>query len=239
MVRILISICSKLVAVIEIIMSEPSPSTLTLPELAALIKEQLLTQSILIGIDGCGGAGKSHFSQCLAKQIADFSAVQIVHIDDFYKPSIQRLPQRECDALIGSDFDWQRLRRDVLLPLSQGANCSYQRYDWLSDSLAEWHTVPASGITIVEGIYSIRHELESFYSLTAWVYCSRSQRLERGVERDGEQKRAVWEKYWMPAEDRYVELEEPHRRAKILVDGSGGSANLALRCQLESLFAPT
>jgi uridine kinase len=226
------------VAVVEIIMSEPSQSTLTMPELTALIKEQLLSQSILIGIDGCGGAGKSHFSQSLGQQLAAISAVQIVHMDDFYKPSMQRLPQRECDALIGSDFDWQRLRRDVLQPLGRGENCSYQRYDWDSDSLAEWHTVPASGITIVEGIYSIRHELAHFYDLTCWVYCSRSQRLERGVERDGEAKRNVWEKYWMPAEDRYVELEEPHRRAKILVDGSGCSANLALRCEIESLFAP-
>jgi len=219
-------------------MSEPSQSTLTMPELTALIKEQLLSQSILIGIDGCGGSGKSHFSHCLGQQLAAISAVQIVHMDDFYKPSMQRLPQRECDALIGSDFDWQRLRRDVLQPLGRGENCSYQRYDWDSDSLAEWHTVPANGITIVEGIYSIRHELAHFYNLTCWVYCSRSQRLERGVERDGEAKRSVWEKYWMPAEDRYVELEEPHRRAKILVDGSGCSANLALRCELESLFAP-
>ncbi|MFA7337361.1 MAG: hypothetical protein WC028_11295 [Candidatus Obscuribacterales bacterium] len=219
-------------------MSESSPSTLTLPDLTALIKEQLLTRSILIGIDGCGGAGKSHFSAHLGKELAALAPVQIVHMDDFYKPSFQRLPQRECDALIGSDFDWQRLRRDVLLPLSHGENCSYQRYDWPSDCLAEWHTVPASGITIVEGIYSIRYELASLYNLTAWVYCSRSQRLERGVERDGEAKRDLWEKYWMPVEDRYVELEEPHRRAKILVDGSGCSANLSVRGELDCLFSP-
>jgi uridine kinase len=219
-------------------MSESSPSTLTLSELSALIKEQLQTQPIMIGIDGCGGAGKSHFSAHFGKELGAIAPVQIVHMDDFYKPSIQRLPQRECDALIGSDFDWQRLRRDVLLPLSRGENCSYQRYDWPSDCLAEWHTVPASGITIVEGVYSIRHELVSFYNLTLWVYCSRSQRLERGVERDGEAKRHFWEQYWMPAEDRYVELEEPHCRAKILVDGSGSSSRLALRCELESLFAP-
>ncbi len=218
-------------------MSASPQSTISSTELIALIKEQLVTQSVLIGIDGCGGSGKSYFSAQLGEELATFVPVQIVHMDDFYKPSCQRLPQRECDALIGSDFDWQRLRREVLQPLCRGENCAYQRYDWPSDSLAEWHTVPASGVTIVEGIYSIRHELASFYNLTCWLYCSRDQRLERGVERDGEAKRELWEKYWMPAEDRYVELEEPHRRAKILVDGSGFSSNLSLRCAMDSLFA--
>ena len=218
-------------------MSEQSQSTLTLSDLAGLIKEQLASRAVIVAVDGCSGSGKSHFAKVLAENLTDAGPVQTVRIDDFYKPSIQRLPQRECDALIGSDFDWQRLRREVLVPLSRGDNAIYQRYSWDKDCLDDWHSVPGYGLTIVEGIYTTRFELASFYSLTCWVYCCRDQRLERGVERDGEAKREVWEKYWMPAEDRYVELEEPHKRAKILVDGSGCSSNLALRCELSSLFA--
>jgi uridine kinase len=163
--------------------------------------------------------------------------VQIIKMDDFYKPSRERLPQREADALIGSDYDWQRLRTQVLQPLIHGQTVSYQRYDWDSDMLAEWHDVNLNSVVIIEGCYSLRHELTFFYNLTCWVYCSREQRLERGIARDGETKREIWEKYWMPAEDRYVELEEPHRRANILIDGSGATDCISARCNLDALFA--
>ncbi len=193
---------------------------------------------VLLGIDGCGGSGKSTFARRLVDALAQGGAdSQIIHMDDFYKPSVQRLPQCESLALIGSDFDWQRLRRDVLKPLSENKSGHYQRYDWPTDTLAEWHEVQSRGIIVVEGIYSTRYELDALYDLTFWLYCSRSERLDRGVARDGESKRDLWEKFWMPAEDRYVELDEPHRRAKMLVDGSGSTDQISLRCDLDSLFA--
>jgi len=193
---------------------------------------------LLLGVDGCGGSGKSTFAKRLADALAQAGAsAQVIHMDDFCKPSVQRLPQCESLALIGSDFDWQRLRRDVLKPLSENNAGYYQRYDWASDQLAEWCEVSNQGITLVEGIYSTRYELDTFYDLTFWLYCSRSERLERGIARDGEAKKELWEKFWMPAEDRYVELDEPHRRAKLLVDGSGSSDHISLRCDLDGFLA--
>ncbi|WP_423748567.1 NB-ARC domain-containing protein, partial [Bacillus cereus] len=48
------------------------------------IQEKCTEQSvIIIGIDGCGGAGKS----TLANKIkSDFSTVTVVYMDDFYLP---------------------------------------------------------------------------------------------------------------------------------------------------------
>jgi uridine kinase len=62
----------------------------------------------------------------------------------------------------------------------------YQRYDWETDKLSEWHTVPAGGIVIIEGVYSIRKELEDKYDFKVWVDCPRKIRLSRGLERDGD-----------------------------------------------------
>jgi uridine kinase len=41
----------------------------------------------------------------------------------------------------------------------------------------------------VEGIYSIRKELEEFFDQKIWVECSAETRLNRGVKRDGESMR--------------------------------------------------
>ncbi|MDZ4957248.1 uridine kinase, partial [Clostridium perfringens] len=44
--------------------------------------------TILIGVDGCGGSGKSTFS----KEIAELSTkITIIYMDDFYLPSNSRI----------------------------------------------------------------------------------------------------------------------------------------------------
>ena len=112
--------------------------------------------TLLIGIDGCGGSGKS----TLANQLrAECSNVTVVHMDDFYLPSSQLIKAQPEKKPIGSDFDWERVLKQVLEPISQNKEGCYQRYDWNIDDLAEWHTVPVGGMVIIEGVYSIRKEL--------------------------------------------------------------------------------
>lgn len=50
-------------------------------------------RTLLVGIDGCGGAGKSTLAMRLAALDPNIS---VVHIDDFYLPSAQR-PAAEFD----------------------------------------------------------------------------------------------------------------------------------------------
>ena len=144
--------------------------------------------------------------------------ISVVQVDDFYFPSALRNANFARDA-VGGAFDWRRLRDQILAPLKRGRPGQYQRYDWPSDALAEWHDVPI-GIVIVEGVYSTRVELEQFYDLTVWVECPRPIRLARGIERDGESARRRWEDEWMPAEDRYVKDQSPHTRAELVYTGS-------------------
>ena len=169
----------------------------------------------IVGIDGCGGAGKSRLATevrgALASRGRDISVVQM---DDFYLPSALRNGTLALSS-IGSAFDWRRLRDEVLAPLTAGQPARFQRYDWPSDALAEWHGVP-HGLVIIEGVYSTRIELEQFYDLTVWVECPRSIRLARGIERDGEAARRKWEEEWMPAEDRYVTEQSPRTRADMI-----------------------
>ncbi len=54
---------------------------------------------------------------------------------------------------------------------------------------------------------------------TIWVECPRDQRLKRGLERDGEDARQMWEDNWMVHEDLYVGVQRPQERADLVVDG--------------------
>ncbi|ALC92365.1 uridine kinase [Bacillus sp. FJAT-18017] len=172
--------------------------------------------TLLIGIDGCGGAGKSTLANKLKESKPN---VTVVHMDDFYLSSSQiiKLPPKEKP--IGADIDWGRVLEQVLDPLSKNQEGSYQRYDWETDILAEWHKVPIGGIVIVEGVYSTRKDLASFYDYTIWVDSPRDIRLQRGLERDGEAARDRWVNDWMVAEDMYVEEHKPSQYATTTFSG--------------------
>jgi uridine kinase len=173
--------------------------------------------TLIIGIDGCGGSGKSTLADNLKEHCSN---VTIVHMDDFYFPSSQIINTHPTKKLIGSDFDWKRILKQVLQPLSQDIEGHFQRYNWETDNLAEWHTVPIGGIVIIEGVYSIRRELAEKYDFTIWVDCPRELRLSRGLKRDGEEARDKWENDWMISEDIYIQQHRPFQRADLVVDGA-------------------
>ncbi|PGZ55755.1 uridine kinase [Bacillus cereus] len=182
------------------------------------VQEKWKEQSLLIiGIDGCGGAGKS----TLANKIkSNFSTVTIVHMDDFYLPSAKIENENPTNKSIGADFDWKRLLQEVLDPISNGVEGCYKCYDWGTDSLVESHIVSANGIVIIEGVYATRQELAEMFDLKIWVNCPRETRIKRGIARDGEAARDMWENNWMIAEDMYVESHKPHGFADFIIDGT-------------------
>ena len=174
---------------------------------------------LLAAIDGLGGAGKSTLARLLKEQLKTLGwIVAVVKHDDFYLPYRQRENQQM--KVIGRDFDWKRLRDQVLIPIREGRSAHYQRYDWEADVLAEWHTIPTSNVVLVEGVYTMRCELTNLYDLKIWVECPRAIRLARGIARDGEKARSIWEQDWMPKEDYYVKTHRPRERADLLMDGA-------------------
>ncbi len=160
-------------------------------------------QTLIIAIDGYGGSGKSTLARELASRL---QAVTIVRTDDFSRPGV-------------SGWDWQRMKAQVLDPISRDQPGQYQRYDWPTDRLAEWHEVPVAGVVIVEGVSSMRRELGRYWDLAIWVTCPHSVRLARGIARDGEARRSQWENVWITEEDGYVAAQKPQERADVVISG--------------------
>lgn len=169
--------------------------------------------TLLVGIDGPGGAGKTTLAEGIARRDP---SVAVVHMDDFYWPSREQPPSPHGDA---EGFDWHRLERQVLAPLAGDRESRYQRYEWGTDVLGEWRTIQPGGVVIVEGVSALRRELRLYYDGGAFVACPRHTRLARGLARDGEGARAVWLDQWMPAEDRYFARHSPQEGADVIVEG--------------------
>ena len=180
---------------------------------------------ILIGIDGAGGSGKSHFASSLARVMV--GGTHVVAMDDFYRESDQDADRRRQPEA-GWLFDWRRLRRQVLRPAVRNEAVSYQRFDWSMQRLADWVGVPDDVALVVEGVTTLRRELRSSFTLCTWVEAPRSIRLARGLARDGVRARRQWEEMWMPAEDQYRVTHRPDLHVDLIVDGTRwGDADLA------------
>jgi len=118
--------------------------------------------TLLIGIDGLGGSGKSTVTKLIKEGMPNTA---IIEMDDFYVPELQIA-------------DWDRVFEQVIKPLKNNAAVSYQRFDWDSNKLAEWHAVEPGGIVVIEGVYSLHEKLRANYDYKIWVECPYEARLQ-------------------------------------------------------------
>lgn len=160
----------------------------------------------LVGIDGCGGAGKTTFATRLS---AALDNAPVIHTDDFASHDVP------------IEW-WPGMLRDVIEPLLRGEPASYKPYDWVKRRLAENAvTVEPQGVVIIEGVGATRKAWRDRLAMRIWIDCPRDIRLARGIARDGEDLREFWQQ-WMKAEDDYVDSEQPQRYAEVVVNSANG-----------------
>lgn len=158
----------------------------------------------IIGIDGAGGAGKTTLAGRLAKELGTTAVVPIVHTDDF---ASWENPTNWWPALI----------EQALKPLASGRVARYQPTAWGEEERTAIVIEPG-GTVLLEGVTAIRRAFRPYLAYTIWIETDRSLRLQRGIERDGEDSRAQWER-WMQEEDQYIEAEQPAKTADLVLRG--------------------
>jgi hypothetical protein len=186
-------------------------------QLADILTSRFADQSVtFIAIDGPGASGKSTFAAKLQMRLPDSA---IVRMDDFYLPTGH--PQ-----IAGSNFDWQRLLDQIVLPMQNGQPATYQVFDWdrlTLDTTCAWQHLPAQRWVIMEGVTASRRELRPYLQYVIFIETPRDMRLARGIARDGAESMHIWQDNWMPREDLY--FTECHRsglQVDLSVDGSDG-----------------
>ena len=176
-------------------------------------------RTVLVGIDGGAGAGKTTFAKWLAERIEEEVApVSTVLTDRMYRPVGGRWKGPIADMPIGYDVDWERIRDEVLLPLRAGKTARFQLYDWIEDCLNEWVEIDSTGVTIIDGVCALRNELSEHYDLRIWVSCPLESRITRLLNRGTSQEEID---SWLPIEERYHAVHEPEKSAHLAIDSAG------------------
>jgi hypothetical protein len=157
----------------------------------------------LVAVDGGAGSGKTSFAARLAAALDD---APVLHTDDF------------LDGWGDLEGSWWRLESQVLSPLRAGSSARWQRYDWLTESFAEWHNLPVPEVLIVEGVGSARRQAQPHLTLGVWVQAPRGLRVQRGITRDGPDLLTPF-LIWLDDEAVHHEREMTRARADLVVDG--------------------
>ncbi|MBE0697294.1 MAG: uridine kinase [Anaerolineaceae bacterium] len=198
----------------------PSPIPATLQPILQYLIDHATTamRTILVGVDGGSGSGKSTFADWLKHGlIAAEIPVALVHTDDFFLPSARRANSHFPLAEV-ADLEWIRLRDQVIYPLRLGNPAHYQVYNWETDSLQDWVTIYRGGVTIVEGVTATRSKLAIYYDLRIWFNCPRAVREERLRQRGDISAEEI--EHWMPSEEAFFGTDSVDRRAHLVMDSA-------------------
>ncbi|WP_327270124.1 hypothetical protein OG233_27050 [Streptomyces sp. NBC_01218] len=147
----------------------------------------------LVAIDGHAGSGKSTLATRLAEALG---GAPLLRLDDL--------------ATHEELFAWtDRLREQVLRPLSRGEPARYAPYDWTARRFGPLRALAPAPVVLIEGVGAGRRLLRSRLAALWWMEMDRDTSWERGRRRDGAALRGFWDG-WTVAEERHF-AEDPSR----------------------------
>lgn len=152
---------------------------------------------IIIAIDGRCASGKTTLSNALRQELN----CNVIHADSFFLRPKQRTEERLSTA--GGNIDYERLEKEVLIPLSRGEAFSYRPYDCRTQSLADPIFVEKNRINIVEGAYSCHPKLQKYYDYKVFMTVDPDEQLRRIEKRNGAEGLAIFKEKWIPLEEKY------------------------------------
>ncbi|WP_432092426.1 uridine kinase family protein [Streptomyces sp. bgisy100] len=154
----------------------------------------------LIAVDGHAGSGKSTFAGRLA---AALGGAPVVRLDDL--------------ATHEELFAWtDRVREQILAPLSDGATARYGVYDWVLRRFTREEDVAPAPVVLLEGVGAGRRALRPYLACLLWMEVPEHTSWERGRLRDGPELSAFWDG-WVRAERQHFSADPSRPYADLLV----------------------
>lgn len=167
------------------------------PEASSLLAKIRLAARPVVLIDGGSGSGKT----TLATSLAPALGAQLVRLDDFY-PGWDGLESASASVFHN------------VLALSNPGWC---RWDWTTESAAEWHSIDAALPLVIEGSGCLSRDNRARASFGIWVELDAPTRKRRALARDGDAYAPHWDR-WAAQEREFGLREQPWRQADVVLD---------------------
>lgn len=185
-----------------------------LPLLAAIDRHRRSHPQTLVALDGPCATGKTTLGAFLSR----LYGCPLFHMDDFYLPPERKTAQRLAEP--GGNVDAERFFVEVLSPLSQGKTVRYRPYRCHPGVLGEEVVVAPAPLAVVEGVYSLRPDLQSYYHVKCFLEVPWATRRARLLDRNGADGLDRFEKLWIPLEDAYFRAYPIRETCDVVLTGT-------------------
>lgn len=177
-------------------------------------------ERFVLGIDGLSRAGKTTFVKKLASML-ESKKIQnmIIHIDDHIveRKSRYNTGQDEWQEYYYLQWDIESLKEILFEKLSYSNELELPFYDHALDRHEYKElNIADKKVIIVEGIFLLRKEWNSYFDFTVFLDCPREVRFSRESLKTQLNIEKFNKRYWK-AEDFYLEKVRPIEKAHLIL----------------------
>ncbi|MED1103446.1 kinase [Bacillus paramycoides] len=192
---------------------------MSISEIMKVIKEHK-DERFILGIDGLSRSGKT----TLVKELEEYMKqngipFHIFHIDDHITKRNKRYNTGFAEWYEYYNFQWdiEWLQQNLFQKLHINMQLELPYYHNETDSCEMKEIqLPLVGVIIIEGVFLQRKEWRESFHYMVYLACSRETRFLRESEETQQNLSKFQSRYWK-AEDYYMEMELPRKRADLVI----------------------
>lgn len=138
----------------------------------------------------------------------------LFHMDDFFLRENQRTPERLAE--VGGNVDYERFKREVIIPVLEKKSVLYRPYRCDSGKIQQGKEIAVQRLNIMEGSYSQHPYFGDIYSLRVYMQISGEMQIERIKQRNGEVMLKRFVSEWIPKETEYFNFFQIPEKSLII-----------------------
>lgn len=181
-------------------------------------------RTVLVGIDGVDGAGKTVFADELAALLR--RSVIRAGVDSFHNPRAVRYRRGRGspEGYFHDSFDYLRLRRVLLDPLLDGGHFRTAAFDHRTDASVDvpLRLAPPGAVLVFDGIFLHRPQLRDCWDYSVFLRVRPDVSTARCAQRDGSDPDPAAEsnRRYVEGQRLYLAGCDPERLATVVVDNT-------------------
>lgn len=187
--------------------------------------------ALLVAISGIDGSGKGYITHRLAGSLAQRHLnIAAINIDGWLNLPDKRFSQiNPAEHFYHHAIRFDELFTQLVFPLRDQRAIALEA-DYAEETASAYcqHLYQFEDVDVIllEGIYLLKREFQSYYDLSIWIKCSFETALERAIARSQEglspaETVNVYQTIYFPAQRLHFEVDQPQKAATVTVNNDG------------------